>query len=64
MGQRLARAMDERKDGIGEHAAELAPPWAVAALGPLPEDPRDRLDWRTGRWNGCSATGTRTATVS
>ena len=34
--------MDARKDRIGEYAAEHAPPWAVAALGPVPEDPRDR----------------------
>ena len=38
--------MDARKDRIGEHAAEHAPPWAVAALGPVPEDPLDRLDWQ------------------
>ena len=38
--------MDARKDRIGEHAAEHAPPWAVAALGPVPEDPPYRLDWQ------------------
>ena len=38
--------MDARKDRIGEHAAENAPPWAVTALGPVPEDPLDRLDWQ------------------
>ena len=38
--------MDARKDRIGEHAAEHALPWAVGALGPVPDDPIDRLDWQ------------------
>ena len=38
--------MDARKDRIGEHAAEHALSWAVAALGPVPEHPLDRLDWQ------------------
>ena len=38
--------MDARKDRIGEHAAEHALPWAVAALGPVPAHPLDRLDWQ------------------
>ena len=42
----IAAMMDARKDRIGEHAAEQAPPWAVYALGPVPEDPLDRLDWQ------------------
>jgi hypothetical protein len=42
----IAAMMDARKDRIGEHAAEHAPPWAVAALGPVPADPLDRLDWQ------------------
>ena len=42
----IAALMDARKDRIGEHAAEHAPPWAVAALGPVPEDLLDRLDWQ------------------
>jgi hypothetical protein len=29
--------MDARKDRISEHAAERALPWAVAALGPVPD---------------------------
>ena len=36
--------MDARKDRIGEHAAEHAPPWAVTALGPVPGHLLDRLD--------------------
>jgi hypothetical protein len=42
----LAALMDARKDRIGEHAAENALPWAVAALGRVPADPLDRLDWQ------------------
>ena len=38
--------MDARKDRIGEHAAEHAPPWAVNALGPVPDHPLNRLDWQ------------------
>ena len=38
--------MDARKDRIGEHAAEQALPWAVTALGPVPGDPLDRLEWQ------------------
>src|SRR4029077_15929980 len=44
----IAALMDARKDRIGEHAAEHAPPWVVTALGPVPEDPLDRLDWQGG----------------
>ena len=42
----IAALMDARKDRLGEHAAEHALPWAVAALGPVPEHPPDRLDWQ------------------
>jgi hypothetical protein len=42
----IAALMDARKDRIGEHAAEHELPWAVAALGPLPEHALDRLDWQ------------------
>ena len=41
----IAALMDARKDRIGEHAAEYQLPWAVTALGPVPEHPVDRLDW-------------------
>jgi hypothetical protein len=41
----IAALMDARKDRIGEHAADHALPWAVAALGPVP-----RIRW-TG-WTG------------
>ena len=42
----IAALMDARKDRIGEHAAEHAPPWAVTALGPVPDHPLNRLDWQ------------------
>jgi hypothetical protein len=42
----IAAAMDARKERIGEHAAEHPPAWATAALGPVPADPLDRLDWQ------------------
>jgi hypothetical protein len=41
----LAAAMDDRRARIGEHAAETSPAWAVNALGPVPGDPLERLDW-------------------
>lgn len=41
----LAAAMDARKERIGEHAAQHAAGWAVQALGPVPDDPLDRLEW-------------------
>jgi conjugative relaxase-like TrwC/TraI family protein len=42
----IAALMDARKDRIGEHAAEHAPPWATGALGPVPGHPVDRMDWQ------------------
>ena len=42
----IAAMMDARKDRIGEHAAENTLPWAINALGPVPEDRPDRLDWQ------------------
>jgi hypothetical protein len=39
---RIAAMMDQRKERIGEHAAEHALRWAVTALGPVPQDPLDR----------------------
>jgi conjugative relaxase-like TrwC/TraI family protein len=42
----IATAMDARTERLGEHAAETAPPWAVTALGPVPDHPVDRLDWQ------------------
>jgi hypothetical protein len=42
----IAALMDARKDRLGEYAAEHQLPWAVAALGPVPEHPVDRLEWQ------------------
>ena len=55
----IAAMMDARKDRIGQHAAEHALPWAVAALGPVPEHPLDRVDWQNraasvGAWRELS----------
>jgi len=41
----IAALMDARKDRIGEHAAENTLPWAVNALGPVPDHPLNRLGW-------------------
>jgi hypothetical protein len=38
--------MDARKDRIGEHPADNELPWAVSALGPVPDHPVDRLEWQ------------------
>ena len=58
----IAAMMDARKDRIGEHAADHAPPWAVNALGPVPGHPLDRLDWQQrassiGAWRELSGYG-------
>jgi hypothetical protein len=42
----IAQMMDARKERIGEHAADTNLPWAVTALGPVPADPLDRLEWQ------------------
>ena len=41
----LAALMDARKARIGEHAATAALPWAVSALGPVPQDQTARAKW-------------------
>jgi len=35
--------MDDRKTRVREFAAGHFPAWAIATLGPVPEDPLDRL---------------------
>jgi hypothetical protein len=42
----IAALMDERKDRIGAHAATSTLPWAVTALGPLPENQQERGEWQ------------------
>jgi hypothetical protein len=44
--RRLAEAMDERTERIGEHAVHVQPEWALRALGPVPDEPGERLDWQ------------------
>jgi hypothetical protein len=38
--------MDARAERLGEHAVQTPPAWAIQALGPVPEDPIERLDWQ------------------
>jgi hypothetical protein len=38
--------MDERKERIGEYAVQAHPEWPLRALGPVPEDRGERLDWQ------------------
>ncbi len=40
------QAMDARAERLGEHAVQTSPPWAIEALGPVPDDPVERLDWQ------------------
>ena len=42
----LAAVMDDRRRRIGEHAAASSLPWAVTALGTVPDDPAERLAWQ------------------
>ena len=43
---KIAAMMDDRKQRIGQFAADNALPWAIAALGPVPEDPAARQEWQ------------------
>jgi len=43
---RLRQAMNARADRLGEHAVQSSPAWALRALGPVPDDPVERLDWQ------------------
>ncbi len=42
----IAALMDARQHRIGEYAAEHSLPWAVTALGPVPDDPQHRAEWQ------------------
>ena len=42
----IAALMDARTDRIGEHTASHPPPWATAALGPVPAHPAGHLAWQ------------------
>ena len=41
----IAQMMDQRKQRLGKHAADTAPPWAIKSLGPIPSDPAARREW-------------------
>ena len=41
----IAALMDDRTQRLGQHTAQTAPSWAVAALGPVPRDPAGRRQW-------------------
>src|SRR5215471_2010291 len=43
----LRHAMDERAGRLGLHAMETSPEWAIRALGPVPENFGERLEWMT-----------------
>ena len=43
----IAAMMDNRKERLGQHAAQTAPPWAMATLGPVPAEPDARRRWET-----------------
>ena len=43
--QALARHMDARTAELGERAAQDPAPWAIDALGAVPDDPEDRVAW-------------------
>jgi hypothetical protein len=42
----LAAVMDDRRRRIGDHAAASSLPWAITALGTVPDDPAARLAWQ------------------
>ena len=42
----IAAMMDDRKQRIGQHAAQHPPPWAIKALGPVPADSTARREWQ------------------
>jgi conjugative relaxase-like TrwC/TraI family protein len=41
----IAAMMDDRQQRLGQHAAQVMPAWAIAALGPVPADSPARHDW-------------------
>ena len=38
--------MDDRKQRLGQHAAQIAPAWVITALGPVPDDAAIRQEWQ------------------
>jgi len=43
--QRMAMSLEARQERLGELDAIAQPAWALESLGPVPEDPVERLDW-------------------
>ena len=41
----IAAMMDGRKQRLGQHTAQIAPAWAITALGPVPDDAAARQEW-------------------
>jgi conjugative relaxase-like TrwC/TraI family protein len=41
----VAEAIDERTERLGEFTAEASPIWARHALGAVPDEPLERLEW-------------------
>jgi AAA domain/TrwC relaxase len=41
----IATMMDDRKQRLGQHAAQQKPAWVVKALGPVPTGPSARHEW-------------------
>jgi hypothetical protein len=41
----IAAMMDDRKQRLGQHVAQIRPAWAITALGPVPDDAAARQDW-------------------
>ena len=41
----IAAMMDGRKQRLGQHAAQIAPAWAITALGPVPDEAAVRQEW-------------------
>jgi hypothetical protein len=42
----IAAMMDDRKQRLGQHAADHPPTWALKALGPVPADGPARQEWQ------------------
>jgi hypothetical protein len=41
----IAAMMDDRKQRLGQHAAQITPVWAITALAPVPDDAAVRQEW-------------------
>jgi len=41
----MATRLDARRDYLGQQAAERCPQWAVDHLGPVPDEPLERMQW-------------------